>query len=387
MAQQGQSPDVRQLETGKLPVGKFPGDGASDFRVFVHPDVQKQILVHAGENSTVEICGILVGQWQKDERGPYVAITNSIRGGAATSKFAEVTFTHETWAKINKEMDEKFADKSIVGWYHTHPDFGIFLSDRDRFIHEHFFSGPGQIAYVVDPVRHEEGIFSWKGGKTKRVEYYWIGDKLEISSQNEHDRDSLPKHENRSNDDKKSSSPSSRFEKIPAASYEPWYGAGRLTVIFAALGLFFLGYFLQGRLSGWEQQRLIEGTVFHYSTIKGMTLLLPQKMDALAKGIHTIEDDLAQLSDEQEKKDKDPQLRTSWEKSLANLKTVEHETLELRDQYTLTPDEEAAYERYIVGKTAATAMPNVQVVTQNPAPEPPRQLTTAPASTTPSKSK
>ena len=59
-------------------------------------------------------------------------------------------------------MDTKYTDKSIVGWYHTHPDFGIFLSDRDRFIQENFFSGAGQVALVIDPIRKTVGVFTWR---------------------------------------------------------------------------------------------------------------------------------------------------------------------------------------------------------------------------------
>ncbi len=92
-------------------------------------------------------------------------VIESIRGEGAETRFAEVTFTHQTWAKINAEMDTKYTNLSIVGWYHTHPDFGIFLSDRDRFIHEHFFSGPGQVAHVIDPIRRIEGIFVWRDAK------------------------------------------------------------------------------------------------------------------------------------------------------------------------------------------------------------------------------
>ena len=62
-------------------------------------------------------------------------------------------------------MDTKFTDRDIVGWYHSHPNFGIFLSDRDCFIQDHFFNGPGQIAYVVDPVNGVEGVFAWRNGQ------------------------------------------------------------------------------------------------------------------------------------------------------------------------------------------------------------------------------
>ena len=143
----------------------FPAAGTRRSACIFTPEVHAALWKHAGEDTSVEICGVLVGSWHRDEVGPFVKIVESIRGEGAETRFAEVTFTHQTWAKINAEMDTKFADLTIVGWYHTHPDFGIFLSDRDRFIQEHFFSGPGQIAHVIDPIRRIEGVFVWRDGK------------------------------------------------------------------------------------------------------------------------------------------------------------------------------------------------------------------------------
>ena len=133
---------------------------------------------HAALDTTVEICGVLVGSWHRDEAGPFVKIVESIRGEGAETRFAEVTFTHQTWAKINAEMDTKFANLSIVGWYHTHPDFGIFLSDRDRFIHEHFFSGPGQIAHVIDPIREDRRGLRLARRQAESSEHFWVGDRI-----------------------------------------------------------------------------------------------------------------------------------------------------------------------------------------------------------------
>ena len=58
---------------------------------------------------------------------------------------------------------------TIVGWYHSHPGFGIFLSEHDRFIHRHFFGEPGQIALVIDPLAHVEGLFAWVGHELTMV--------------------------------------------------------------------------------------------------------------------------------------------------------------------------------------------------------------------------
>lgn len=174
MTQAAKGPDALQLDAQSLASLPFPGR-SSDLRVYFDQKAHDALSKHAKQDTSVEICGVLVGAWKRDSDGPYVHVTASIPGDAATSKFAEVTFTHETWAKINQRMDKEFADSTIVGWYHTHPDFGVFLSDRDVFIHEHFFSSPGQVALVIDPIRHEEGIFVWKAGKPALTSTHWVG--------------------------------------------------------------------------------------------------------------------------------------------------------------------------------------------------------------------
>jgi hypothetical protein len=65
--------------------------------------------------------------------------------------------------------DKDYPDKSVVGWYHSHPGFGVFLSDHDLFIHENFFSARHQVAWVYDPHSDEEGCFGWENGRTRRL--------------------------------------------------------------------------------------------------------------------------------------------------------------------------------------------------------------------------
>jgi len=71
-----------------------------------------------------------------------------------------MTFTPETWVQVNRVKDQRYADAKIVGWYHTHPRFGIFLSDMDKFIHKHHFSQPWTTALVVDPVQETRVFLS-----------------------------------------------------------------------------------------------------------------------------------------------------------------------------------------------------------------------------------
>src|SRR5260370_28351362 len=81
----------------------------------------------------------------------------------------------------------------IVGWYRSHPGFGVFLSEHDLFIQENFFSGPHQVAWVYDPHTDEEGCFGWVGGKTEKLSSLRFG-YLQIvepngSEPNEYDQD------------------------------------------------------------------------------------------------------------------------------------------------------------------------------------------------------
>ena len=283
--------DVTQITKEGLSPGSFPASMASDFRLFFKPEVHAEILTHAGEDTSFEICGILVGQWENDSNGPYAVISNRIRCDNASSKVAEVTFTHESWAQINDEMDTKYSDLRIIGWYHSHPDFGIFLSDRDVFIQENFFSGAGQVAFVVDPVRKTEGVFEWRGGKPELMSYYWIGDSILTKAASGTDKVAAPR-------------PAREAVHSDAAAGSRMYPDARessLSVMTTVLGwccLFLLGYLLAGQRGRWEQNIIREGAAAHYGI---WNLLKPGWEDELQEArsdLDSIEGDLKTLSDD-----------------------------------------------------------------------------------------
>jgi proteasome lid subunit RPN8/RPN11 len=130
-----------------------------------HAEVLQRIRQHARSSMEAEICGVLIGLIRDGQ----VVVNASIEGEHATSGGAHVTFTQETWEHIYRTKDRQFPHQKIIGWYHSHPGFGIFLSEYDTFIHENFFSAPHQVAWVYDPHSDEEGCFAWDKGKLKRL--------------------------------------------------------------------------------------------------------------------------------------------------------------------------------------------------------------------------
>ena len=133
--------------------------------VVMEAEIARKIRQHARSSMKAEVCGVLLGTAAEDRTlvEACVAGINAAQGGA------HVTFTQDTWEHIYKIKDQQHPDMKIVGWYHSHPGFGVFLSEHDLFIQENFFSSPQQIAWVYDPHTDEEGCFGWVGGKTEKL--------------------------------------------------------------------------------------------------------------------------------------------------------------------------------------------------------------------------
>lgn len=140
-------------------------------QIVVKRSVLAAIRSHGLEQTAIEVCGVLVGSGYRDERGPYLYVEAAIRGEHSENQAAQVTFTSATWNHIQDEMERSFSDKRILGWYHTHPGFGIFLSGMDMFIHNNFFNQSDQLALVYDPQSGEDGLFVWRRGEAKKERY------------------------------------------------------------------------------------------------------------------------------------------------------------------------------------------------------------------------
>jgi hypothetical protein len=60
---------------------------------------------------------------------------------------------------LNDELDAKHPRRLMLGWYHTHPRMGVFLSGYDTWLHQHFFPESWQVALVIEPHSTTCGFF------------------------------------------------------------------------------------------------------------------------------------------------------------------------------------------------------------------------------------
>ena len=130
------------------------------------PKVNSGVLEAAVEymysDTDVEMGGFFVGELVKG----VAVVEAAIPALKAPSSRVNLTFDHDTWTDVVNTVDRDHAGKTIVGWFHSHPGHGVFLSGYDLFIQNSFFVADGMVALVVDPT---DGALGWFVTKDKNV--------------------------------------------------------------------------------------------------------------------------------------------------------------------------------------------------------------------------
>lgn len=331
--------DISDLKKEALDKGNFPVGSKVPFRVHFAPEVHEGTRAHASADTSVEICGVLVGKWETDNNGPYALITNYIRCDNAAQKHAEVTFTQDSWTQINHEMDTKYQDLRIIGWYHSHPDFGIFLSDRDCFIQQHFFSGPGQVAFVIDPVRHLEGLFEWRNGKPTAMHHYWVGEQIHLGETRPAEKQA-PKPGTMEDSEAGEAPESSMLPAGPTEGILNW-----IVVALACVCAFLLGMHLSNNSYFALLQRAEIQLIDNYELYKVRGLGLEDGLDRVQQDLQalaTIGASIADISSDESRKE---DLQSSVAQLQQGLVATYNDVERVKVMYGHNPEQQRRYEQ------------------------------------------
>ncbi|GHO93833.1 hypothetical protein KSF_038810 [Reticulibacter mediterranei] len=133
--------------------------------VFLQSALTK-IFHHATEISNVERFGILIGGvfYDAERAENWVQIVDMLPAERVHANVASVEVSHEEIARLNAKVDRILADTGDIirkiGWYHTHPGHGIFMSSTDQTNQKYCYTADWQVALVVDPLNRHYGAFS-----------------------------------------------------------------------------------------------------------------------------------------------------------------------------------------------------------------------------------
>ena len=135
------------------------------FPVYIQVQVLEEIK-SLSSSSDLEIFGYLVGNVYKWKESTYVIIKSQLyiedavhSDKYSTSQIEGMAGKYEI-AFQNLKKNSPNEELRIVGWWHSHPDFGCFLSSTDLQTQKYFFPESYQVALVVDPIREEFKFFT-----------------------------------------------------------------------------------------------------------------------------------------------------------------------------------------------------------------------------------
>lgn len=137
-------------------------------QVYISEEAHDSLTSHLEADMSVEHGGILFGQAYTDSKhGIYVEITAAVAAPRTIGTGVHLEFTPETWQGIMNHAKEAHPEANIVGWYHSHPNLGVFMSGTDMNTQRAFFHHPWCVSIVCDPVRKHIGYFL--GVKAEKV--------------------------------------------------------------------------------------------------------------------------------------------------------------------------------------------------------------------------
>ena len=145
--------------------------------VYINKEAYSMMEKHAYHGAPGEIGGFLLGRPCIIGDDSVTWVMKAVPGNCVSSR-GHVVIKSTTYDRAWTEMEQD--ELIIVGWYHTHPGMGIFLSGTDVNTMSLHYQKPYQIAVVIDPLSRNHGVFGWLGEDSKRLErihsYIFIGE-------------------------------------------------------------------------------------------------------------------------------------------------------------------------------------------------------------------
>ena len=146
----------------------------NDLHIFLTEKILSDVIAWSKTDLERELGGVFVGDMYVYKGVHWVDIVGYVKARHYQNTAASFKFTHDSWSAISREVEQQWSDRIKVGWHHTHPGYGIFLSGYDQFIHNHFFNVPGMFALVVDPRAESLGFFQLKAGGIRPCGFFFV---------------------------------------------------------------------------------------------------------------------------------------------------------------------------------------------------------------------
>jgi proteasome lid subunit RPN8/RPN11 len=133
---------------------------AQGYELYVSKVAEEKMRNHAlGRISDrLEVMGLMLGSIHRHEGTTY-ALVRDVATTDLEASSVYVRFSRGGWEQLFSSLDDCGFNYVIVGWYHSHPGHGCFMSPTDVDTQRGIFNQPYHSAIVVDPINREIEAF------------------------------------------------------------------------------------------------------------------------------------------------------------------------------------------------------------------------------------
>lgn len=146
-------------------------------QVYISKCAEARMRNHAlsARGDKKEVMGFLLGDIRTWKGTTYVVARDIVTTDLNATNVS-VRFDRAGFEKLFASLDDSGFDYVIVGWYHSHPGHGCFMSKTDINTQNTMFNNPWNFAIVVDPVNFDVGAFALRDGKITEISFavYWM---------------------------------------------------------------------------------------------------------------------------------------------------------------------------------------------------------------------
>lgn len=143
-----------------------------DFFLYVLKSAEEKIIDHLNCTPKIESGGVLIGHPFvdiDDSSKIFTVVVDALPIQSENSSIGHYTVSPENISDTRQLIPDGLMS---IGWYHSHPGHGVFLSGADMNIVRSIYSLSWQISFVVDTLRGIKGFFHGeKGDKVKDIYY------------------------------------------------------------------------------------------------------------------------------------------------------------------------------------------------------------------------
>ncbi len=166
--------DLKTYRPSHVTAVGSPGPHA---RVLFREGLYIELDEFAQEHLDREYGGVLLGIRRRPEGSQYDEILiNGFIPFPQRYHLRRLSLGVAEMAEMHMKQEAHYPELQIVGWIHTHPGFGTFLSQNDRQQHMEFFPEPWQIALVVDPQNMARGLYQFMDGEPQQLSGYYLAE-------------------------------------------------------------------------------------------------------------------------------------------------------------------------------------------------------------------